>query len=199
MPEIESRFIQVGAAKVHVLVTGPEAGSPIVLLHGASFSSATWQQIGTLETLANAGWRAYAVDLPGFGQSESSDSPRETWLKNVLDALPTSAPVIVTPSLSGQYALPLAISELSRVKALVAIAPVAIDHYRDRLKMISVPVLAVWGEHDRLIPQEHADLLVAASPNGRKVIIAGGSHAPYMSDPATWHRVLLEFLAGEVR
>jgi pimeloyl-ACP methyl ester carboxylesterase len=196
MPEIESRFIQVGAAKVHVLVTGPAAGSPIVLLHGASFSSATWQQIGTLETLANAGWRAYAVDLPGFGQSESCDIPREAWLKDVLDALPTSAPVIVTPSLSGQYSLPLAVSEPSRIKALVATAPVAIDHYRDRLKMISVPVLAVWGEHDRLIPQEHADLLVAASPNGRKVIIAGGSHAPYMSDPTTWHRVLLEFLAG---
>lgn len=196
MPEIESRFIQVAGAKVHVLVTGPEAGSPIVLLHGASFSSATWLEIGTLKTLADAGWRAYAVDLPGFGQSESCDSPRETWLKNVLDVLATSAPVIVTPSLSGQYALPLAVSEPSRIQALVAIAPVAIDRYRDRLKMISVPVLAVWGEHDRLIPQEHADLLVAASPNGRKAIIAGGSHAPYMSDPATWHRVLLEFLAG---
>lgn len=194
MIPVESRFVELAGAKVHYLFAGPEQGPPVVLLHGASFSSATWRQIGTIQALADAGYRVYAIDLPGFGESEACHAGAETWLKGLLDTLALSTPVVVSPSLSGQYALPLVTSEPERIKALVAVAPVAIMHYREQLPRIRAPVLAVWGEHDRLIPQEQADLLVEASPQGRKTIIAGGSHAPYMSDPAAWHVALFKFL-----
>jgi pimeloyl-ACP methyl ester carboxylesterase len=96
--------------------------------------------------------------------------------------------------MSGRFALPLVTANPERLRAFVAVAPVAIMDYKDRLKQITIPVLAVWGENDRLIPQEQADLLVSSSKQGRKVVIAGGSHAPYMTDPKAWHKVLLEFL-----
>ncbi len=194
MIESQSGWCELEGGKVHYLVEGPEGGKTIVLLHGASFSSETWKQIGTIEALSKAGYLVYAVDLPGYGKSSQGAGSPQSWLRLFLSLLKIDHPVIVSPSMSGRYSLPLVTENPDRVSGFVAVAPVSIMEYQDRLGQITAPVLAVWGENDTLIPQKQADLLVRSVKKGRKVIVPKGSHAPYMGDPATFHNELLRFL-----
>lgn len=194
MNDHQSRVLEVQQSPVHYLIEGPADGKPVLLLHGASFRADTWKQIGTMQALAESGHLAYAVDLPGFGESGPLRGPSEGWLEKLLGLLKIARPVIVSPSMSGRFALPFVCAQPERVAGFVAVAPVGIPSHLPRLSQITAPVLAIWGENDEIIPISQADLLIQKVKQGRKVIIAGGTHAPYMSDPKAFHAELLRFL-----
>src|ERR1700719_1716271 len=122
MIENQSRFVEIEGERVHYLIEGSEEGRPVVLLHGASFTSETWKQIGTMEALAQAGYLVYAFDLPGYGQSSSSQASHRTWLRDLLDLLNIEHPVVVSPSMSGRYALPFVTETPEKVCGFVAVA-----------------------------------------------------------------------------
>jgi pimeloyl-ACP methyl ester carboxylesterase len=63
---IEHRLVDAGRLKLHVAELG--SGPPVVLLHGFPSYWADWQE--QMRALAAAGFRVFAVDLPGYAQSE---------------------------------------------------------------------------------------------------------------------------------
>jgi len=46
-------------------LSGSSSGHSVFFLHGARFSSKTWEEIKTLQLVAAMGYRAVAVDIPG--------------------------------------------------------------------------------------------------------------------------------------
>ncbi len=198
-PAIEDTDITFQGSRVHLLSAGPSDGPPVLLLHGGRFSSDNWRQLGTLETLAAAGYRAIAVDLPGFGGSRSSRVPTKDFLASLLPLLSGEPVVVVSPSMSGAFSLPLVAHRPRLVAGLVALAPDGIEDSLRELANNPTPILALWGEADTVIPVALGRKLVARLPNASLELVPKGEHSWYFAQPERFHRALLAFLAAHHR
>lgn len=189
-----SKSIQIKNKNIHYLEGGDSHGSSVLLLHGASFSAKTWEEIGTLKQLINQNHRVIAVDLPGYGTSETiSDEPVQ-FLVKLANSLDLNKTVIVSPSMSGRYSLPFLVQHHQSVRGFVALAPVGILKMAEQLQGIEIPTLAMWGSNDQIIPPTQADILIQAMPNAKKVILKNAGHACYMKAPNKFHEHLIQFL-----
>lgn len=103
-------------------------GPPVVLVHGIGGGSSLFQYRFTAPALAAAGYRAYAVDLLGFGRS-SRPAIRST--QDLLVAQVTSfledtvgeRAVLLANGLAGAHAIRIAAERPDLVAGLVLIAP----------------------------------------------------------------------------
>jgi len=183
--------------RLHLLTGGPEGAPAVLLLHGAAFSSATWQELGTLDLLAGHGLRVVAVDLPGYGKSAASDAPAESFVEDLLVALGLSRAVLVAPSLSGLHAFPCVLAHPERVAGFVAVAPAGVAEWAPRLAGSRVPALIVWGTADKVFPVEQAKHLADAFKGATPLYLEGARHPAYLDATDAFHDALLEFV-GQV-
>jgi pimeloyl-ACP methyl ester carboxylesterase len=58
-----------------------------------------------------------------------------------------------------------------------------------------IPMLIVWGEHDRIIPVSHAYATHEALPHARLEIIPGAGHFPHSEDPEKLADLVRDFVA----
>lgn len=194
MLEIKKQTCRVGDAEIFYREIGVETGLPVLFLHGAAFHSGKWHDLGTLDTLAQEGFRVVAVDWPGYGQSESSGLASLAFMEALLDTLKLERPVVVSPSMSGGFSLPLATQRVDLIGGYVPVAPVGIGRHREQLKNITVPTLIVWGTEDTVVPISQADVLAREIPKTRKLIIEGARHPCYLDNPDLFHREMISFL-----
>lgn len=191
--ETADRSAQVGGSPVHFLAAGPEDAPAVLLLHGGRFHASTWQELGTLRVLAGAGFRAIALDLPGFGVSAPSSLGPEVFLTEALPALGLERPVVVAPSASGAFAFPLVVEHPDAVAGFVGVAPAGVERWWDELDGVRVPTLLLWGEADQVFPLPTGRRLAERIPGARLVVLPGASHPCYLDRPEEFHRELVAF------
>ncbi len=191
---IESNEQVFKGGRIHFLTAGKNDGKSVLLLHGARFSSATWQELGTLEFLAQNGLYAVALDLPGFGKSEETSAERETYLKELMPVLGLEMPVVVSPSMSGRFTYPLVLGTPKMLRGFVPVAPALTAEYAPQLRELSLPTLIFWGENDSVFPVSQADLLQDSIKGSKKRIFEGASHPCYLDHPDEFHTALMIFI-----
>ena len=69
----------------------------------------------------------------------------------------------------------------------------------DRLPAITVPVLVVWGEADRMIPVEHGQAYARAIPGARFLLIPEAGHLPQLETPDGLLAAVWDFAADHGR
>lgn len=101
-----------------------EAGSgpAVVLLHAGVADRTMWSE--HLERLAEAGYRAVAMDLPGFGEARVTPGEQAPWadVLRTMDELSIERAALVGNSFGGAVALRAALVAPDRVSALVLIS-----------------------------------------------------------------------------
>lgn len=185
--------LSIDGQAIHGRAAGPKQGPPVLLLHGAKFDSGTWEKLGTLQILADAGFRAVAVDLPGYGKSKAARFAPGQFLEKLLPALGIERPVIVSPSMSGRVSFPFLVAHPERVGGFVPVAPAGAAQYTPRLRGCEVPALVVWGERDTVFPISQAKPLAAAFADARVLVLPGARHPAYLDQPDLFHRELVAF------
>ena len=102
-------------------------GHPILCIHSAGQSGVQWRTV--VGELAELGYKAVVVDLPGHGRSEMLDTGPVTdletysqWCIEIIDRLSLDMPFVVGCSIGGKITLDIASRIPSRLSGVVAMA-----------------------------------------------------------------------------
>lgn len=203
-----------------------KSGTSLLLLHGMRFSSRTWLELKTIQVFSAAGYRVVAVDLPGFAMTPKAKSEIEDkagFLSTLINSLGISQPVIVSPSFSGHYTLPLLMKDWKSLKGYIPVAPVGHDlllhpiksscpenrlSSADRLKQLPdyfksqikdpIPDLSCIDTPTLVVHGEHdrslSSAILSLIPTARPFEIPDADHPAYLKNPLLWHTILYNFL-----
>lgn len=64
----------------------------------------------------------------------------------------------------------------------------------EKLQLIKIPTLLIWGSEDKMIPIEYSKGFVSSIPNCYFVVMEGCGHTPYEEKPNEFANIVLDFL-----
>jgi pimeloyl-ACP methyl ester carboxylesterase len=163
-------------------------GVPLVFLHGYSFTSDVWKEIGVLSLLKEQQIPFFALDLPYGAQSQCRPKTRipqvtVSVIRQSLSAFFGDEEVfLVGASLGGYMALHYATQY--PVKGLLLIAPV---HSAEPILTQRYPSLSnvtiIYGSTDTIVSFQEMKTLAHQLPNANLLVYERAGHPAYLHNP----------------
>lgn len=144
-----SWFTHVHGVRIHFQEAGNENAPPIILIHGFISSNLIWSHV--LRPLAEAGFRAIAPDLPGYGYSDKPADAQYTIAEQAravigfMDRLGIAKAVIAGASYGGAVAATIALDFPERVEKLILVGAVTNDDAKRKF-LLRVSCLPLIGD-----------------------------------------------------
>lgn len=133
----------------------------------------------------------------------------EAWLERAATVRAQGTPVLVGPSAGRWYApgfierepelvgaMLMELSDTDDESYALCCEALAYSDLRPRLSEIAVPVLALWGERDTVIPPEDARAVAETVQNGRGNELAGVAHLAPAESPGHVSAALSDFFGS---
>ncbi len=129
LPGISSQMVKTSRLTTHLLTSGPQDGEPVVFVHGNVSSSVFWEE--TMLALP-ARYRAIALDLRGFGDSEAAPVDATRGLRDFSDDLHALVETLGLArfhlagwSMGGGVSMQYIMDHPGRVRSLTMISPMS--------------------------------------------------------------------------
>ena len=174
-------------------------GTPILFLHGFSYTSEIWRKIGILEALTEKGIPYLALDMPYGKQSECVPKSRNEDV-NVKFAISVfkeefekEMPIIIVgASMGGHIALKCAMQ--FPTKGLLLISPTRTNDKQllQAYNEFNFPIKIIWGSKDNIVAQEELQNFKSKLHNAKISTYEGAGHSAYKDQPEKFKMELLE-------
>jgi len=174
----------------------------VVFLHGYSFKSEIWREIGVLSRLEKNNIPFIAIDMPYGAKSECNKKSRDIeenliLLDSFLEKknLKKQKKILVGASLGGYLALKYGLKEDSNIVGLLLIGPVGTDdkNIREGYAKYKIPIHIIYGDQDNIVSKHELELFVTSISHGSLKIYENAGHPAYLYKQEEFAKDVLEF------
>ena len=184
-----------------VTLIGHSLGGGVALLVALKFASKDSNPISSLILIDSV---AYSQPLPGFirilrvpvlAQLLVCVVPNRLQTLQVLKLAYYDADKITDETIEA-YSAPLSLpgAHHALIETAKRIIPEDIEEISRRYGTIRVPILLVWGKHDRIVPLELGERLHRSIASSELVVIDDAGHVPQEETPAATLEAMQKFL-----
>ncbi len=193
------KTLNIDGYKCNAIYNKANGGTPIVFLHGLSYTIDVWQRIKVLDALAEKKIPFLALDMPYGLKSECAPKTREVQPNVSFVAEATKrlfgdeAPVLAAASFGGYIALNYAATH--PVKGMLLVSPAYAFESLDlaqKYPSFNFPVRVIWGSNDTVVSGEEMRTLVDKLPNAKMLIYKDAGHSAYQDQPEWFQTDLLK-------
>jgi len=133
---------------------------------------------------------AVAVLIAGLAPKNPLDIPRDQYLKELVYDPDHYRHTTPYRTLEDAEALNRGRESFRRY---LAASPIGPDRSGD-LHRLTMPVLLIWGRHDRIVPVEYGRVLASRVPTAEFTVIETAGHLPHIETPGIVNHLLVDFL-----